>query len=674
MQYIARRAGLPILAAAVFGLFSPAQQESRGAVATTVPPVRFAIIGDYGTAGQPEADVAALVHSWNPDFVMTTGDNNYPNGGADTIDANIGQHYHDFIYPYAGIYGSGAPINQYFPAVGNHDWVTPGAQPYLDYFGLPGNERYYDMGAGAVRIFAVDSDPAEPDGITSASVQAGWLQTRLAATTEPWKLVYFHHPPYSSGVHGPTPDLQWPFQDWGASVVLSGHDHDYERIMLKDFPYIVNGIGGTSLYAFGKPVPGSVVRYNDDFGAMLATADQGTLRFDAVSRAGVAIDTYTMTRQLPTATVTPVPPSPTTTRTATATATQTASQTPTSTATQTLLPTNTPSRTPTGTAVPATPTVVAWTSTRTPVPSMTPQPATGTPTVISPSRTPAAPTATVPPAATATAVPTDTRPPSATTAPTRSTVVPTATIVLPSPSPCPLQFTDVPPGSAFYVYVRCLACQGIVSGYADGTYRPGAEVTRGQVSKMVTNAAGWADPVPGDQQTFADVGLGSTFWLYIERLAGRGYVSGYTCGFPPAGACDPQQRAYFLPYRSVTRGQLAKIVANSAGYAEPVASGRQTFSDVPGSHPFWIFVERIALHGVISGYTCGGPGENCDPQGRPYFRPYATATRGQGAKILAGVFFPGCQTFAIPALQALSHGPVTRGENLPDEHCVLGEP
>jgi hypothetical protein len=137
---------------------------------------------------------------------------------------------------------------------------------------------------------------------------------------------------------------------------------------------------------------------------------------------------------------------------------------------------------------------------------------------------------------------------------------------------------------------------------------------------------------------------GSTFWLYIERLAERGYISGYTCGVPPAGACDPQARPYFLPYTSVTRGQLAKIVANSAGYAEPVASDTQTFSDVPNSHAFWTFVERIALHAVISGYTCGGPAEPCDPQSRPYFRAAGTATRGQAAKILAGAFFPGCQT------------------------------
>src|SRR5262249_39222888 len=64
--------------------------------------VTFAVIGDFGEAGQPEADVAALVHSWAPEFVATVGDNNYLDGSAATIDENIGQYYHDFIAPYSG--------------------------------------------------------------------------------------------------------------------------------------------------------------------------------------------------------------------------------------------------------------------------------------------------------------------------------------------------------------------------------------------------------------------------------------------------------------------------------------------------------------------------------------------------------------------------------------------
>jgi tartrate-resistant acid phosphatase type 5 len=197
-------------------------------VLTTTPlpaQVRFAVIGDFGMGNQAEADVAALVHGWNPDIVITVGDNNYPSGAADTIDANVGQFYHDYIFPYTGKYGPGAVVNRFFPTLGNHDWYTAGAQPYLDYFSLPGNERYYDFVWGPVHFFALDSDENEPDRVNQASIQAGWLQQALAASTSRWNVVYFHYPPYSSGMHGSTAWMRWPFAAWGADVVLAGHDH-----------------------------------------------------------------------------------------------------------------------------------------------------------------------------------------------------------------------------------------------------------------------------------------------------------------------------------------------------------------------------------------------------------------------------------------------------------------
>lgn len=253
---------------------------------------RFAVIGDYGTDSIEEADVAALVHAFTPEFVLTVGDDNYPAGDATTIDTNIGKHYHDFIGAYSGAFGAGAAQNRFFPTLGNHDWVAPNAAPYLAYFTLPGNERYYDFVRGPVHFFAIDSDVNEPDGVTATSVQAQWLQQRLAASTEPFKVVYFHHPPWSSGAHGPTPDLQWPFRAWGADIVLTGHDHLYERVVLDGFPYIVDGLGGAPKYAFGPPVAGSVVRYNQDHGALFveATNDLMTLRF--VSRAGFVQDMF----------------------------------------------------------------------------------------------------------------------------------------------------------------------------------------------------------------------------------------------------------------------------------------------------------------------------------------------------------------------------------------------
>ncbi len=257
--------------------------------------VRFAVIGDYGIAGQPEADVAALVQSWNPEIVITTGDNNYPNGEASTIDANIGQYYHQFIHPYTGTYGQGADTNRFFPSLGNHDWVAPGAGPYHDYFTLPGNERYYDFTWGPVHFFAIDSDPSEPDGISSTSVQGLWLRDALAASTSRWKIVYMHHTPYSSSTtHGSTEVMQWPYREWGATAVLAGHDHTYERILIDLFPYIVNGIGGNTIYSFGTPIPGSEVRYNSDYGAMLVEAFPDSIIFRCYSRVGTLVDSYTI--------------------------------------------------------------------------------------------------------------------------------------------------------------------------------------------------------------------------------------------------------------------------------------------------------------------------------------------------------------------------------------------
>lgn len=277
--------------------------ETRAAPQATLTPeqsfesaVRIAVIGDYGLATPGEEDVANLVKSWRPDLVITTGDNNYPGGSPDTIDLNIGRFYHEFITPYVGKYGIAAEQNRFFPTLGNHDWMDPGARAYLDYFTLPGNERYYDVAWGPVHLFVLDSMPDEPDGIKATSRQATWLREGLAAATEPWKLVTMHHPPFSSGPHGPTPVLQWPYAEWRASAVLAGHDHTYERILRDGIVYFVNGLGGSVRYAVGEPVEGSQVRFDEDFGAMLIDADQQQITFQFITRAGRLVDSYTLTR------------------------------------------------------------------------------------------------------------------------------------------------------------------------------------------------------------------------------------------------------------------------------------------------------------------------------------------------------------------------------------------
>jgi tartrate-resistant acid phosphatase type 5 len=275
----------------------PATTQPPAPTATAIvdSPLRFAVIGDYGSGVADEADVANLVVSWQPEFIITTGDNNYPSGSAQTIDAHVGQYYHAFIYPYQGSYGEGADTNRFFPTLGNHDWDTASAQPYLDYFTLPGNERYYDFSWGPVQFFALDGDYREPDGVGANSTQAAWLQAGLANSTAPWNIVYLHHPPYSSGLHGSVDWVRWPYQEWGADVVLSGHDHTYERLLVDGFPYFVNGLGGGGIYQFINILDGSQVRYNGDYGALLVEASANQINFQFITRKGEVVDTYTIT-------------------------------------------------------------------------------------------------------------------------------------------------------------------------------------------------------------------------------------------------------------------------------------------------------------------------------------------------------------------------------------------
>ena len=270
----------------------------EGAPSDCAGEVRLAVIGDFGHAGQPEADVAALVDRWGVDFIVTVGDNNYVNGTARTIDRNIGQYYQAYIHPYKGDYGPGAAENRFFPALGNHDWSRGSIEPYLDYFTLPGNERYYDLHRGPVQIFVLDSNAEEPDGRTADSLQAQWLQGAMGASTAPWQLVALHHAPYSSGTeHGDDPVMQWPYAEWGADAVLAGHEHNYEHLQQDGILYFVNGLGGRrKIHLFGEARPGSTVRYNRDYGAMLITADAGCLNFTFYNRAGELIDSVTLTQ------------------------------------------------------------------------------------------------------------------------------------------------------------------------------------------------------------------------------------------------------------------------------------------------------------------------------------------------------------------------------------------
>jgi len=304
--------------------------------------VKFAAIGDYGYyLDTNEVNVANLVKSWNPNFIITLGDNNYEDGCTSTIDLNIGQYYSDYISNYKGNFGKGAgDTNKFWPCLGNHDIYTgicnpphnPSdtnqyALPYRNYFTLfdnssSGNERYYDFVEGNIHFFVLNSDVGgwldgdppqvvyEWHGLDSSSFQANWLRERLAVSTSRWNIVYFHHPPYNSLGHDSKgrpydtlfQEFRWPFQRWGAHIVLNGHVHLYDRQNVNNFTYIINGCGGKyskwwddlDSTSSGEPIFSSNTRagFVDNFGAQFIESYNDSVVFSFINTNNILKDKY----------------------------------------------------------------------------------------------------------------------------------------------------------------------------------------------------------------------------------------------------------------------------------------------------------------------------------------------------------------------------------------------
>lgn len=293
----------------------PCNEETRSLYATYVAPTTpvptadpnqmvFAALGDYGMNNAPELAVANLVKGWGPEFIIALGDNNYPDGAADTIDENVGQYFHEYIYPYTGSYTqtSGITENAFWPVLGNHDLDTDDGAPYSAYFPAPISARFYDRVIGNVHLFMVDSgfntagDLVEPAGNDPASAQAAWLQARLAQSTAKWKIVCFHHAPYTNSTsYSPgTLQLRWPFKSWGADIVLSGHAHNTEFLTVDDLPYVVSGAGGAALTGFIADPVNSDYRYSADYAALKLTSTCDTLTVEAYNTAGSLLYTLSL--------------------------------------------------------------------------------------------------------------------------------------------------------------------------------------------------------------------------------------------------------------------------------------------------------------------------------------------------------------------------------------------
>lgn len=245
----------------------------------------LANIGDYGVENSNEQEVADLVLGWVPDGIFTNGDNSYNGDYVDDVK--------DYYDPYI--------TNElFFPCPGNHDYESVGLTliDYLDFFEpIIGRRHYYKKQFGPVTLFAMDSNIQCPDGHTSSSWQAQWLENQLALSETPWNIVSLHHAPYSSsttsGGHGSTASARWDFS--GADFVFSGHNHVYERLDNGDGSiYITNGLGGSPKYGFGTALTGSDFRYNSDFGAgkLIATPTRLVWRF--YDKLGAEIDEYVL--------------------------------------------------------------------------------------------------------------------------------------------------------------------------------------------------------------------------------------------------------------------------------------------------------------------------------------------------------------------------------------------
>lgn len=205
-------------------------------------PLRVAVVGDFGGFTTDELRVVTQIMFWNPDILLTTGDNAYETGTLDEFQVNVFKPY-QAIFPEVPVY----------PSMGNHDYTTDAGAPYKSIFELPqgnsGNEDYYSFNYDYVHFVVINSNLDYSVG----SEQYTWLEDDLANADEQWKIVYFHHPVFSSGEHGSTAGMDTVlaplFSTYDVDLVLNGHDHDYERMSKVDgVLYVVTGGGGKSLY------------------------------------------------------------------------------------------------------------------------------------------------------------------------------------------------------------------------------------------------------------------------------------------------------------------------------------------------------------------------------------------------------------------------------------------
>ena len=241
--------------------------------------VRFAIIGDNGNGSRPQYEIAQQMERYRQDlhfdFVLMMGDNLY--GGKSPSD-----YKRKFEEPYRSLLAGGV---KFYASLGNHD--DPNERFYKP-FNMSGR-RYYSFQRGDATFFALDSTYMDV-------TQLDWLDQELSKAKTPWKICYFHHPLYSNARHGPDLDLRARleplFHKYGVNVVLSGHEHVYERLVPQHgIFYFVLGSSGELRYGDLRSSPLMAKGFDTDqtFGIFELSAKE--LAFQIVSRVGQTVDT-----------------------------------------------------------------------------------------------------------------------------------------------------------------------------------------------------------------------------------------------------------------------------------------------------------------------------------------------------------------------------------------------
>lgn len=251
--------------------------------------VRFAVIGDSGTGGRQEFDIAQKMASYQDlvkfDFVIMLGDNIY--GGHSASD-----FAQKFEKPFQPLLQRGV---KFYASLGNHD--DPDVERQYKPFNMNG-ERYYKYKRGNVAFFVLDSDYMDPTQLT-------WLEQQLRDSNEKWKIAYFHHPLFNAGKHhGSDVDLRAQlmplFQRYGVNAVFSGHEHVYERVKpVNNIYFFVLGSSGklmTNDFGSKKDLD---VSFDSDQTFMLVEIAGDSLHFQVIARDGRTIDAGNYSRQAP---------------------------------------------------------------------------------------------------------------------------------------------------------------------------------------------------------------------------------------------------------------------------------------------------------------------------------------------------------------------------------------